>query len=663
MVNVSVDVQYSPEIIMFDNVTYVIEGKEFIIVCKVSGNPTPDVKWKYNGNQVSQNETLQYGDIRRHQSGEYTCEANNTFWNNEIAMEDEAFYLNVQYPPTIDVTQLLIRKEYESVTFTCDAIDANPMNTMFTWLSIDGKMTPGAKLNLYNVTRDRTGEYECIGNNTYHNGEQGTGSNTTYFDVQYGPEVVIQESNIKIKEGAGMTLTCEVDSNPPVDSHSWTNNGLTISSNLSYSVEMVNRNDTGVYNCTAKTTFYNEDVDTGYDTTYVVVEYLPNVGIVGPSAAAEEGITRVTVTCTATDGLPDPTSLALLHVNETVNQVDRIENQDGVTNNTFDLGVMQRWNNGSYYCEANSKFVDKSVESAISTKIPIIVHYKPSISGQDNETMDVTIGSPASLICRADAYPDANVTWKKDGEKLNVEEDSSTYTIASVVEDDGGKYICIAENYLGKDQREIQLNVILSQGRTDIPLIAGISAGILLLLIVIIVLAVMIKRQKKPDKKKTEASEMSPLHFQQTPQPLEIHENPDVANNDTGDTGKKRKSNMYTDAPMSTFKTESDQNNVGGGGGSDDLDDIAVLYAQPNRKSLHQSADSGNKNHVPFDAEPGEYDPPQEPPRRYKEDNNVEGLTYADLDHAPGSGVTAPKKQPEGTTDYATVDFSRTAPQ
>ncbi|XP_070550562.1 myelin-associated glycoprotein-like, partial [Ptychodera flava] len=198
MVNVSVDVQYSPEIIMFDNVTYAIEGREFIIVCQVSGNPTPEVQWKYSGNQVSQTETLQYEDIQRHQSGEYTCEANNTFWNNETAMEDEAFYLNVQYLPTVD--------------------------------------------------------------------------------------------------------------------------------------------------------------------------------IVGPSAAAEEGKTQITVTCTVTDGVPDPTSLVLLHVNETVNQVDRIENQDGVTNHTFDLGVMQRWNNGSYYCEANTTFADQSVDSAISTKIPIIVH-------------------------------------------------------------------------------------------------------------------------------------------------------------------------------------------------------------------------------------------------------------------------------------------------
>ncbi|XP_070550561.1 neural cell adhesion molecule 1-like [Ptychodera flava] len=284
MVNVSVDVQYSPEIIMFDNITYAIEGREFIIVCQVSGNPTPNVKWLYNGNQVSQTETLQYEDIQRHQSGEYTCEANNIFWNNETAMEDEAFYLNVQ----------------------CSELD------------------------LHNVTRDRTGEYVCFGNNTYHNGEKGTGSNTTYFDVQY----------------------------------------------------------------------------------------LSVVDILGPSDAVEEGKDQVTVTCTVTDGVPDPNSITLFHVNESVNQIDNVENQNGVTIHTFDLGVVHRWNNGSYYCIANTTFADQSVDSAISTKIPIIVHYKPSILDEDNETIDVTIGSFVSLNCTVDAYPDANVTWKKDGENL-----------------------------------------------------------------------------------------------------------------------------------------------------------------------------------------------------------------------------------------------------
>ncbi|XP_070549509.1 neuroplastin-like [Ptychodera flava] len=389
---------------------------------------------------------------------------------------------------------------------------------------------------------------------------------------------------------------------------------------------------------------------------------LPIVDILGPPVAVGEDINQTSITCTVTDGIPDPKSITLFHVNETVNQVDSTESQNGVTSHTFDLGVTQRWHSGSYYCEANTTFADKSTESGISEEISVIVHYKPSITGEEQETIEVTKGSSASLICTVDAYPDAEITWRKDGESLDAGEDSDTYDIASVDEDDEGEYVCNAKNYLGEDTRTINLKIFVSKGQTDIPLIAGISAGILLLLIVIIVLAVMIKRQKKPDNKKHEASEMSPLHFQQTPQAFEIHENPDVANNDTGDTGGKRKSNMYTDAPMSTFKTESDQNNVSGDV-NNDLDDIAVLYAKPTRKSLHQSADSGNKNNGPFDAEPGEYDPPQEPPRRYKVDNNVEGLNYADLDHAPGSGVTAPKKQPEGTTDYATVDFSRTAPQ
>ncbi|XP_070550563.1 neural cell adhesion molecule 1-like [Ptychodera flava] len=532
----------------------------------------------------------------------------------------------------------------------------------------NGSMVSSANITLTEVSRDDAGQYVCNGYNIYYDGEQGSGSDTTILDVQYLPKVFLQSMPMRVREEAPVTLNCTIDSNPPADSHNWTLNGDVISSELIHTIDQTDRSDAGLYNCTAVNTFYDGEKGMGYNTTELVVEYVANVDIDGLETAVVDG-TKTTITCTVTDGIPDPHSITLYHVwsNGTENEVDTVENMEGLNNHTFDLQIIRHWNNGSFYCAASTLFHDESVDFGTSTSIQMIVHYKPIITNPPTEVVTRNQGDSVNLKCSVDASPTFNVTWTKGNDELNPGEDSTTLHIANAKESDEGVYKCTAANYLGFDSHEITLTIVAPATPTpsgsqdpDIPLIAGISAGILALLIVIIVLAVMINRQKKPTSKTKNEAEMSVLDQQQTSPVLDAYVNPDNNMNESDGTNEKRNSNMYTEGPMSTFKTGNEENNIGRTE-DDDVDDIAALYAQPLGKSSRQGNESKTRNSMPFDAEPGEYDPPAEPPRMYNKDKNVEGITYADLGFAPDSGRGAPGKPPEDTTEYARVDFSKMA--
>ncbi|XP_070549485.1 leucine-rich repeats and immunoglobulin-like domains protein 1 [Ptychodera flava] len=131
--------------------------------------------------------------------------------------------------------------------------------------------------------------------------------------------------------------------------------------------------------------------------------------------------------------------------------------------------ILQKTDNGAVY---NCRYESQNISSHLWPQLTCIddisvdVQYKPSIKDKDKETINVTKGSSVSLFCSADANPNAKITWKKESNDLGAIGDNGIYIISSVVEDDQGMYTCTAENYLGDDQREINLNVIFSSKQT-----------------------------------------------------------------------------------------------------------------------------------------------------------------------------------------------------
>ncbi|XP_070550445.1 fibroblast growth factor receptor 2-like [Ptychodera flava] len=369
-------------------------------------------------------------------------------------------------------------------------------------------MVPGAHLFLDRVSRLDSGNYACIGANTFYDGDRGNGKNTTILDVQYKPEIHLQQSEIRVKEQASVTLACTIDSNPISEDHNWAFNGHVISSELIHTIDWANRSDAGVYNCTAVNTFYDGEQGTGFNITELIVEYIPVVNVQGPESAVVEGA-QSSIACTVIDGVPDPYSITLYHINETVNEVQTIENRL-VKNHTFDLGVVQRWNHGSYYCVANTSFADGTIESARSKNTELHVHYRPDITNPENEEVTVASGSPVSLHCSADAYPSADITWTKNGEELEPGADDTILHISAVNDSDEGLYVCTAENYVGVDEHEIQLNVNDSEHATQgtpssnssggSPVAIALPCGIVFVVVSVVALGIVIRRRRRRTK-------------------------------------------------------------------------------------------------------------------------------------------------------------------
>ena len=87
-------------------------------------------------------------------------------------------------PPTVIVSPVEIRRESENVELTCHVIYGNPTETTKSWLLPDGSEFNNDTLELTGLTPDMAGNYTCVVKNSYYNGEEGTGRNTTYLDVQ-----------------------------------------------------------------------------------------------------------------------------------------------------------------------------------------------------------------------------------------------------------------------------------------------------------------------------------------------------------------------------------------------------------------------------------------------------------------------------------------------
>lgn len=76
--------------------------------------------------------------------------------------------------------------EGENLTMTCPYNKGNPSFTTVYWEKEmnSSYMYPGQTLRIPNIDREAAGNYVCIAENTYSNGQNGSTNSTMYLDVQ-----------------------------------------------------------------------------------------------------------------------------------------------------------------------------------------------------------------------------------------------------------------------------------------------------------------------------------------------------------------------------------------------------------------------------------------------------------------------------------------------
>ncbi|XP_066024495.1 fibroblast growth factor receptor 2-like isoform X2 [Pocillopora verrucosa] len=162
--NISLSVKVPAAVEQIQNVT-MEEGRNLTKECNVTAGSHPlNVFWKnVKTGQVTGEKLLTIINIRRDQSGEYRCIANNTCGNESTTM-----FINVQYHPYITSEGPLVHQLQEGsrISYPCP-IDGNPPPD-FKWYSGNGTsrlINSGKNLSICETSSSDSGWYTCHATN------------------------------------------------------------------------------------------------------------------------------------------------------------------------------------------------------------------------------------------------------------------------------------------------------------------------------------------------------------------------------------------------------------------------------------------------------------------------------------------------------------------
>ncbi|KAK3506808.1 hypothetical protein QTP70_028372 [Hemibagrus guttatus] len=120
---------------------------------------------------------------------------------------------------------------------------------------------------------------------------------------------------------------------------------------------------------------------------------------------------------------------------------------------------------GRYSCLASNSAGDRSAHFNLNVLVT------PTITGSgpegSSEEVTVTLNSPTSLVCEAQSYPPAIITWLKDGthfessRNVRVLPGGRTLQILNAQEEDAGRYTCVATNEAGETLKNYEVKVFI----------------------------------------------------------------------------------------------------------------------------------------------------------------------------------------------------------
>uniref|UniRef100_A0A2K6D5R5 Neural cell adhesion molecule 1 n=1 Tax=Macaca nemestrina TaxID=9545 RepID=A0A2K6D5R5_MACNE len=136
-----------------------------------------------------------------------------------------------------------------------------------------------------------------------------------------------------------------------------------------------------------------------------------------------------------------------------------------LSNNYLQIRGIKKTDEGTYRCEGRIL-----ARGEINFKdIQVVVNVPPTIQARQNiVNATANLGQSVTLVCDAEGFPEPTMSWTKDGEQIEQEEDDEKYifsddssqlTIKKVDKNDEAEYICIAENKAGEQDATIHLKV------------------------------------------------------------------------------------------------------------------------------------------------------------------------------------------------------------
>uniref|UniRef100_A0A452F193 Hemicentin 2 n=1 Tax=Capra hircus TaxID=9925 RepID=A0A452F193_CAPHI len=220
-------------------------------------------------------------------------------------------------------------------------------------------------------------------------------------------------------------------------------------------IPLVRAEDAGRYSCRASN-------EVGEDWLHYELLVLTPPVILGETVALVEEVTvnansTVSLYCPAL-GSPAPT-ISWLQNGLPFSPSPRLQVLEG--GRILQVSTAEVADAASYMCVAENPAGSAEKLFTLRVQVP------PRIAGLNPEQITTTLNSSVSLPCDVHAHPSPEVTWYKDGWTLPLGEEffllpgTHTLQLTRVQLLDSGMYMCEALNAAGRDQKLVQLSVLV----------------------------------------------------------------------------------------------------------------------------------------------------------------------------------------------------------
>ncbi|KAF4016760.1 hypothetical protein G4228_008189 [Cervus hanglu yarkandensis] len=467
------------------------------LICEALAFPSPTITWMKDGApfEASNNiqllpagtHGLQILNAQKEDAGQYTCVV-----TNELGEAVKNYHVEVLIPPSIskddplgEVSVKEVKTKVNStLTLECECWAVPPPT--ISWYKDGQPVTPNLRVRILGGGRllqiqptqvSDSGRYLCVATNV-------AGEDDQDFNVliQVPPmfhksdATAVFETPFREEEArGGVTEYREVVENNPAYLYCDTNavpapeltwfredHPLSIEDGVSIlqggrvlQIPLVRAEDAGRYSCRASN-------EAGEDWLHYELLVLTPPVILGET---EELVEEVTVNANSTVSLycpalgnPAPT-ISWLQNGLPFSPSPRLQVlEDG---RILQVSTAEVADAASYMCVADNPAGSAEKLFTLRVQVP------PRITGPNPEQITTTINSSVSLPCEVRAHPSPEVTWYKDSRTLSLGEEgfllpgTHTLQLARAQLSDSGMYMCEALNAAGRDQKLVQLSVLV----------------------------------------------------------------------------------------------------------------------------------------------------------------------------------------------------------
>lgn len=429
-----------------------VTGDAVILSCAPDGDPPFKVLWRKDGNELTPqtNNSLLLHIQRRNDSGRYECVATNTT-REEVLVVDVVVYEqpSVTIHPPIKTFQ-----SGNSLSIKC-RVNGFPAPSIMWYregfplqLSERIIVKEGGELVINNAQLSDAGDYECTAWNI-------AGQSQASVNLMYTvpPSVYVDQEEMTANAGETITIQCTANGTPRAKI-TWykgqdkitTSRRIAVSSQGHLVINAVELKDGGYYTCLGNNTAGEDSV-----TISIQVQIPPRVSVDYDEVPVILGETLV-LQCAAV-GVPMPT-ITWVKDDKPLRSNDRVNITD---DGALIIGAAIPQDVGEYHCVGRSPAgTDRALVTLWGEGVPASITTRPS-------DKTVTFGGNVTFTCRAKGVPQPRVTWQNS---LGIAADtdpratvlpSGDLFVQDIELKDAGRYVCNAENSLGRDSAQVAL--------------------------------------------------------------------------------------------------------------------------------------------------------------------------------------------------------------